>query len=735
MKNIIIAILTLLLCVLVVKADKASDYRAFADTVRADVFAEVPPGFDVKDIPAKYSGESAVVKAVYENINAKKKTGMGVGVGIVGLPSITRRARVEFGHLMRMLIHVNDKAALDKYSEFAFDTDDKRTFYKSYEKNRHTIGVRLIKPDGRIVDIDTSDFVEVGEGKKGDDKSRKLAVPGLEVGDDIDVFFFTETKLQNIHPDPVDFVLKAEAPILNYNIHCEIDDNLTTQYRTLNGAPDFTVGRDADNNYILDLELKDIAAKEPRLWYNSIQQSPRIMMRIFNRRNSESFTPKSAKKDGLQQNPDVNTMLEDRWDIDDAWLDKGAGYGLYYYGAFKDERKLTKALNKLAKDGTISQRQMADYIYNLLAYAYIGNRYSFDILDFAKAYKDFTKTFGVKMEAGLSSCDWHEPLDQLLNHKHNIYFMRLDGDTARYYFPPTGNPLIIAPGEISPHMQGREAVMWAKKKERKQSPLQFFTIPVTGTDANRNVTILDVTVDNTMLGIRRSEAYRGSTKRSASSLISLEDADKGYSSWLNRYGLNPVIKEKKKETVDREERYADGRKEQVEAFKTEIESYHGSAPAEFIDGRITDIGIDPDQPDLCYDTEYRMDGYVKRAGANLLISVGKLLSEQIELLPTDRDRKDDLYIGNPREYRTVINLVVPDGYEVNAKSLEALKTTVKGKDASFDVEAEEGSGKITVTVVKQYLSPTVAIADWPEFAKVVDAANAWNSSVLAFERL
>lgn len=148
MKNIIIAILTLLLCVLVVKADKASDYRAFADTVRADVFAEVPPGFDVKDIPAKYSGESAVVKAVYENINAKKKTGMGVGVGIVGLPSITRRARVEFGHLMRMLIHVNDKAALDKYSEFAFDTDDKRTFYKSYEKNRHTIGVRLIKPTG-----------------------------------------------------------------------------------------------------------------------------------------------------------------------------------------------------------------------------------------------------------------------------------------------------------------------------------------------------------------------------------------------------------------------------------------------------------------------------------------------------------------------------------------------------------------------------------------------------------
>ena len=135
-------------------------------------------------------------------MEAKKKTGVGVGVGMLGLPMVSRRARVEFGYLTRMLIHVNDKAAIEKNSEFDFGIDRKKKYFEGYEKNRHAMGIRLIKPDGRIVDIDTSEFVEVEEGKKGEHKSRKIAIPGLEIGDDIDVFFYTDSKLQNVNPDP-----------------------------------------------------------------------------------------------------------------------------------------------------------------------------------------------------------------------------------------------------------------------------------------------------------------------------------------------------------------------------------------------------------------------------------------------------------------------------------------------------------------------------------------------------
>ena len=62
--------------------------------------------------------------------------------------------------------------------------------------------------------------------------------------------------MQNVHPDPLTFYLKESAPILNYRMHCVIDDNLTAQYRILNGAPDFDVIRDDDGNMGAGSEIR-----------------------------------------------------------------------------------------------------------------------------------------------------------------------------------------------------------------------------------------------------------------------------------------------------------------------------------------------------------------------------------------------------------------------------------------------------------------------------------------------
>ena len=186
---------------------------------------------------------------------------------------------------------------------------------------------------------------------------------------------------------------------------------------------------------MLDLELNDITSHEPRLWYNAMQQSPLIAFHVFNRRNSEVYTPKSAKKDGLQANPDVNTILEDRWDIDDNWIQKDAGYNMTFFGAYRDERKIYKTLEKEVKNGTISKQQIADFLYNYIVFAYLGNRMYIDIHDFAQCFKDFSKHFGIVYETGLSSVDNHEPLDQLINVRNNVYFFRDFSDSPRYYIP------------------------------------------------------------------------------------------------------------------------------------------------------------------------------------------------------------------------------------------------------------------------------------------------------------
>lgn len=737
MRKLILFFVSLTTCYASLFADDTEKYRAFADTIKAEVYSMDLPSFNTKEIPEKYRNESAVIKAVYEEINAKKKTGVGVEPGFMMLPMVARRAKVEFEQLTRMLIHINDKAALEKYSEFDFGTDSKRSFFKGYAKKKRAMGVRIIKPDGTIRDVDTSEFYEVSEGKNGERKSRKLAIPGLEIGDDIDLFFYTESKMQNTHPDPVAFYLKDTSPILNYKIHCTIDDNLTTQYRTLNGAPDFNISRDDDGNYVLDLETSDISGKEPRRWYNSIRQSPMIKMYVFNRRNSEVFTPKSARKDGLQANPSCDIIIEDRWDLDDWWAENGIpAYTDLLKKEIKDGGKVLKELEKMLKNGTITNQQAADYLYNLVMYEYVGLRDEMNVYGFAKMFYSIAKKLKLPVKLGLSDVSYGEPLDQVINLTNTRFFIMLEGDTPRYYFPQSSEAFIIAPSELSPSVQGAKATLWRKKKDRKKEPgTTFFTIPVSSIDDNTNLTTINAEIDGLALNIKRNDSYRGITKTGALSLMSWEDIDNGYTDWLNRYGLNPVVKEKKKQTADREARYEEQQAQQTEEFKSEVEAYHGTAPARFNSGKITSIGIDPEHPELIYDLDYSMDNYVKRAGKNIIVAIGNLLSEQIKLQPADRQRNDDVTMTTPRRYTTVINLDIPNGYKVNEKSLSALNRSISNKAGEFMVKASSSDGKISITVNKEYSQPTLKAPEWNSLLEILDTASDWNSASLILEKI
>ena len=103
----------------------------------------------------------------------------------------------------------------------------------------------------------------------------------------------------------------------------------------------------------------------------------------------------------------------------------------------------------------------------------------------------------------------------------------------------------------------------------------------------------------------------------------------GYRKYLSRYGHTVSVKENKKRAAERMERYADGRKEQKEDFKNEIREYRGEYPSEFVDGKVTSLGINPDSTALVYELSYKMDNLVKRAGNNVILSLGKLFCDQL----------------------------------------------------------------------------------------------------------
>lgn len=728
MKRLVIAAVAFAIGCRVISADdKTEEYREFVDEIRTEVYGMDLPAFKVTEIPDKYKNESAVLIAVYHGVNAEKKTGFGHKEG--SLMTFTRKARVEGDNLLRMLIHINDKAALEKYSEFDFATDVKKKYWNAHEKLRRVMGVRLVKPDGRVIDVDTGDYVEVEEGKKGEEKRRKLAIPGLEVGDNIDVFFYTETKLQNVHPDPMQFCLRDDYPILNYRIHCVVDNNLTTQYRTLNGAPDFTITRDENDNYVLDLEVPDISAKEPRLWYNAEQQSPMVKMRIYNRR-SQQFTPESARRDGVQSNPDVRIIKEDRWGTTfQSTLPTG---DRFISSNVKDGKKILKQLDKLRKSGAYSTSELADYYYNLTMFMYMSHRAKPDAV--LSTVWNILARRKTELPRGMTTSDGHEPLDELINYGNAMWYLR-EPESGKYYFPFVDG--IFAPSEIHPSVQGRKAQDWRKKKEREKHPEAdsvYFYIPVMSPDLNRNVTSVRAAVDGASLEIHRTESYTGSTKRGVQWLLTEEDIVDGYLAFLNRDGIEVKLPDKKKDASERAERYADARREQADDFKTEIEGYHGIGAASFVSGRVTSIGVDPASPELTYEVTYTMDDLVKRAGRNTVLSVGKLMSVQTEVFPADRERTEDVYMSSPREFVTRIDVALPAGTRVAEKSLAALEESVVNDAGAFIVKASVESGNLAVEVTKRYNHKVEPASAWPGLVKILDAAKDWEARTVLIER-
>ncbi|MBP2690525.1 MAG: hypothetical protein J6B44_01680 [Muribaculaceae bacterium] len=722
----------LLLCVMALfgtismRADEKDDYKLFADEIRSAVYAMDLPEFEIKEIPEKYDNESAVFVAIYHELNASKKTGFG---RLPGTLRFSAKARVEGGELCRMLIHINDKVALEKFSEFDFATDIKKKMSNAHRKQRHVMGVRVIKSDGKQITVNTDDFVEIEDGK---DKRNKLAVPGLEVGDNIDVFFYTEHRLQNVHLEPMTYYLRDIYPIMNYRIHAVVDDNLTTQYRTLNGAPDFRVGRDEDKNYVLDIELKDIPA-EARKWYSSIEQSPIVKMYVYNRR-SDAYTPPSARKDGLQQNPEVAKIKDDVWFGRSMFIEYNSG-PLSLKGKLKNGPKAYKNIRKQFKDGKIDTVAMADYLYNLLTFAYYVSDANLYPLRFDVEFGNLLDGVTKKLYTTVLTTDAdEEDVSELASMFNAVTGAKLVGG-QRYYLPPMA---IMSPSELHPDYIGRRAQVYFdydyRHKHHPECDSVYFYLPESTSSDNRNVSEVKVKVDGIDLKVDRRESCIGSTKIPVQGLLSEEDVVNAYLCYLNRDGVEIELQGGRKKADDRSEKYVTERSLQQDAFKEEVEDVHSGLPIEFESGKIVQVGVDPASPELVYNVKYKIADLLKTAGKNMIFSVGKLLGGQNELLESDRSRTDDVIMVAPREFITKIDIELPTGYQISEKTLNDLKRNVENASGLFAVEPSVENGHLHVDITKRYNHKRESASAWKDLVEIIDAAAEWQAATCLLEK-
>lgn len=700
--RVVFSILLVQLLTLSVNADEKADYLKLAQKVRQEVWSSTPADFQKRTVPDRYKNASAVILSYYRELSTdyyRKAT-----ADLVLNLRLTRQ--IDCTDMERMLIQINDKKALKDYSEFTFKTKSRKWTWGYHHKTQTVLGIRVIKKNGNVQEVSLDDYVDVKEGKKDKDLSQKIAVPGLEVGDCIDVFSLDQIDTQEQQLDPFYFVLRQDEPVLYTKVHCVLDQSLATVYRTMNGAPDFTQTTDKDKNAVLDMVMDKPMDAESSIWYNPLEQSPFIEMFITPTKTKVAVVEKAMRQKGVRGNPDVTPILQDDWKLLKSNVSKGgyspAGLPSTYKSVFKS-----------AKKEGMSAEEKADRIYSFEYISWGSSQRVFNTV------ANYLRKLGVEIEMGITTPFGALPVDKLINYNSTSWFFRLKG-TDRYYFPGT-YPKVAS--EIPYIYQGRKAYM--------QDSEEQITIPVSQAEDNKSVTDMVVKLDGTKLDISRKVTYSGEQKMYGQSLVSPDNTLFGssqleaYWRYLKYDDKDPYSCYTKKETAELKGAFNEFRKNAIDPFKAEISSYHDGDPVQVGGYGVDCVGIRRDSSNFVYHVDYVMDGMVKRAGNNYLLSVGKLIGSSLKLEGKDRERIDDVWRKMAFVDEWNIEIPLPQGYKVSAEALKKIETSVANECGEFTVRATAGNESVKVYVRKCFAHRVEPVSNWSKLLALVDACSAF----------
>lgn len=709
--RVVFSILLVQLFTLSVNADEKADYLKLAQKVRQEVWSSTPADFQKRTVPDRYKNASAVILSYYRELSTdyyRKAT-----ADLVLNLRLTRQ--IDCTDMERMLIQINDKKALKDYSEFTFKTKSRKWTWGYHHKTQTVLGIRVIKKNGNVQEVSLDDYVDVKEGKNDKDLSQKIAVPGLEVGDCIDVFSLDQIDTQEQQLDPFYFVLRQDEPVLYTKVHCVLDQSLATVYRTMNGAPDFTQTTDKDKNAVLDMVMDKPIDAESSIWYNPLEQSPFIEMYITPTKSKVAVVEKAMRQKGVRSNPDVTPILQDDWKLLKSYVSKGgyspAGLPSTYKSVFKS-----------AKKEGMSAEEKADRIYS---FEYVSGGASQRVFN---TVANYLRKLGVEIEMGITTPFGALPVDKLINYNSTSWFFRLKG-TDVYYFPGT-YPKVAS--EIPYIYQGRKAYM--------QDSEEQITIPVSQAEDNKSVNDMVVKLDGTKLDISRKVTYSGEQKMYGQSLVSPDNTLFGssqleaYWRYLKYDDKDPYSCYTKKESAELKGAFNEYRKNAIDPFKAEISSYHDGDPVQVGGYGVDCVGIRRDSSNFVYHVDYVMDGMVKRAGNNYLLSVGKLIGSSLKLEGKDRERIDDVWRKMAFVDEWNIEIPLPQGYKVSAEALKKIETSVANECGEFTVKATAGNESVKVYVRKCFAHRVEPVSNWSKLLALVDACSAFTDKQMVIAK-
>jgi hypothetical protein len=653
---------------------------------------------------------------------------------------LARNVEMSYTNTDRTMVKINDKRALETYSEIEFQQMRKSYGYRTKSTFTSVVGVRVIKPDGKIVEVDATQSVATLDEKS--DKQRKLAIPDLQVGDVLDFFYSDEYKMDDQDINSLTFFLFNHIPVLSYSVHCELGKNVRVEYRTYNNAPDFEVSSDAEKNQTLDLQVSDLQVYTDNLWINFIRSLPMIRMNIINEDNKLIARPRiNTNLPGLMKNPPQSHVINDtKWSASI----ESYGYNNSQY-AFKEVKKLLekyKSNHPQATDDEISA-----FIYYAYRYYIHDAVESMDgvLVNNKRNYLRYNERVCVvalerlinklnskaAYELGFTAEKDYPPLDEIFTrHDADFTILKSTDPHKLLAFPTTFTNAWYIPAKYEGEKTAAFLIEnYGKYQEGKVKAQDkgIIELPASKSIDNQSIVNINVSIDNSfsLLTLDRNVKLKGHLKAPFQQLLLLfEDYEAEERNYL---GIEKSLKEElqakgklRKLIPDYEAAFAEARKEQKDYFTEEAKQLYGKNFKEMLEYKIINSGIFHDNPDFVFRSKFTEEGFLNKAGNDYILNAGMLIGDQLHLSEQQRKRQLDIYIPFARDYEYEIAIRIPEGYSV--KNIESLNKDIRNSCGQFKSTAEYKENQLLIRVSKIFEKSYERLEKWPQLLEILDAA-------------
>lgn len=684
-----------------------------ADEVRQMMWGPGDKYQKVTTFPEKWNNESAVILYKNEVYDYHK-----FGTNVTYTRSIRKR------------IKLLDAAAVKEFSEFSYSTKfySNKAMGSFWRRGSNFIGVRVIKPDGKALDIDAD------KEAKEVNNEKKLAIPNLEIGDIIDFYFYSVEPFKSVYDytfEAVETPLGDVYPTVDLKITLRTENDFFVNFNTYNGAPDLKeIPTGKSNDRLYELTASDLAKNEFPRWFYPLNELPCYKFQVIFARSGKF----ERLSDGfLSEKESVIKKTVAKEDIFN-----------YYNEKFYPEGDMGP-INKFLKDKTFASdeekiqavyyfcrhefftRYFEGFAVNDANIMYPWGMYSNVIffrneVPFVNYFMQFLKRQEISFDIIIATPRYNGSIDDLLIQENVRKMIRVNTKTPVYleYFNP-----YTGADQISYTIENSKAYVLEIVKGKRVTDASTVTLPSSTYKDNLSKIKTQVSlVDFNGYKVTRDASYYGHLKESEQE-DKLRFYDFVYEDY-EKYGTPKLMelvrnnRQRTQYTKELESLILKMKEKQKENFEDNVEGEYDVKVDDYAFA-IKNTGRFGKENALEVNETFTINAnYVKKAGDKYLLELGRFLTSQIEIDKKEIERKNNIYMGYPRSFENEIVFTIPEGYSVSG--LDKLNKKVENETGGFTSTAEVQGNQLVIKTLKYYKNYYEPNANWNKMIQFLDAA-------------